>query len=161
MKANELSIKSIKEELAQALIEDVRIIKTFKNREEKKTKDYIGTTIFGYLNDDVVQHRVNSYISFDVVEEKSCEFWKEGEFKVIIYLMSHKDLLGYGITNCVDDVAEYIKEIVKELYPYYTDYSDVPRGVGNNHARRDIKFCLSLKNAIQWQNDMEQSKKNK
>ena len=65
----ELSIKSIKEELMDALLGDMRIINSFFNKGEKKVKDYIGRNIFGYLNENASCGYTDTYINFDVMKK--------------------------------------------------------------------------------------------
>lgn len=143
----ELSIKTIKEKLANALINDARIIKSLPEYGEKKTSDYIGSSIFGYIDDEVTQYCcAKKYISFDVVEGQEVDDC----FKVIIELKAHKDLLGNSVTNCLDDISEYVKDIVKELFPYYKHYSNTPKSVEQRYAGRSIEFDLYEKDAKRY-----------
>lgn len=155
----ELSIKTIKEKLANALINDVRIVKLLPDNGEKKTSDYIGSNIFGYLNDaDVTQCYANKYISFDVTEEQVGEPEWDNCFKVSISLKAHKDLLGNSATNCLDDISEYIKDIVNELFPYNKGYSNTPKTAEHNYAGRSIEFLLYEKSASRYKRNIEEGR---
>ncbi len=155
----ELSIKTIKEKMANALINDARIIKSLPDYGEKKTSDYIGSNIFGYLNDaDVTQCYANKYISFDVTEEQVGEPEWDNCFKVSISLKAHKDLLGNSAINCLDDISEYIKDIVNELFPYNRGYSNTPKTVKHNYARRRIEFLLYEKSASRYKRNIEEGR---
>lgn len=133
----ELSIKSIKEELMDAFLGDMRIIKSFKNKGEKKVKDYIGTNIFGYLNENASCCYTDTYINFDVVKSRGC-------YDVFILLKTHRDLIKNEAVNCLDDISECIEEIVNELYPYHKSFSNIPVDVvSDNYVRRNIRFSLS------------------
>lgn len=132
----ELSIKSIKEELMNALLGDMRIINSFSNNGEKKVKDYIGRNIFGYLNEKASCSYTDTYINFDVMKSRGC-------YDVFILLKMHKDLVKNEAVNGLDDVSECIEEIVNEVYPYHKSYSDVPVDVvSNNYVKRNIRFTL-------------------
>ena len=132
----ELSIKTIKEELMNALLEDMRIINSFSNKGEKKVKDYIGKNIFGYLNENASCSYTDTYIHFDVMKSRGC-------YDVFVILKSHKDLVKNEAVNGLDDISEWIEEIVNGVYPYHKSYSDVPvNAVSNNYVRRNIKFTL-------------------
>jgi len=142
----ELRIKTIKEDLVKALLEDVRIINAFSNKQIKKTKEYVGNNIYGYLDDKANVQNVDTYINLDVMKNKNC-------YDVFIHLKAHRDLLGNGITTRLDDVSECIEEIVNDLYPYHRCYSDIPECIADNFMRRNIRFVLSPK-------DMEKTSKN-
>ena len=107
-----LSIKSIKKELMDALLGDMRIINSFSNKGEKKVKDYIGTNIFGYLNENASCSYTDTFINFDVMKNRGC-------YDVFIILKMHKDLVKNEAVNGLDDISECIEEIVNELYPYH------------------------------------------
>lgn len=132
---NELSIKSIKDELMDAFLGDMRIINSFFNKGEKKVKDFIGTNIFGYLNENV-SYTADTYINFDVMKSRGC-------YDVFIILKMHKDLIKNEAVNCLDDISECIEEIVNELYPYHNSFSNVPVNVvSDGYIRRNIRFSL-------------------
>lgn len=152
VKPRELSIKSIKEDLANAFLGDMRIINSFTNRGEIKTKDFIGTNIFGYLdNDNDVRMRTDTYINLDVTEDR-----EDGEeyFEILIQAKVHRDLLGKGIVNKLDDMSFYIEDVVKELYPYCRDYSNKTEGIKGIYAKRNIRFTLTQRNADWYMMDM-------
>lgn len=132
----ELSIKSIKKELMDALLGDMRIINSFSNKGEKKVKDYIGTNIFGYLNENASCSYTDAFINFDVMKNRGC-------YDVFIILKVDKCLMKNEAVNCLDDISECIEEIVNELYPYHKLFSNVPVNVvGDNYVRRNIRFTL-------------------
>lgn len=132
----ELSIKSIKNELMDAFLEDMRIINSFANKEVKKVKDYVGTNICGYLYDNENGIYTDTYIHFDVMKSRGC-------YDVFIILKAHKDLIKNEAVNCLDDISECIEEIVNELYPYHKSFSNVPVDVvSDNYVRRNIRFSL-------------------
>ena len=107
----ELSIKTIKEELMDALLGDMRIINSFSNKDKRKASDYIGTNIFGHLNESIRSYHVDTYINFDVAK-------REDKFDVYICIKTHKDLLSKSNgNNCLDNISKYIEEIINELYP--------------------------------------------
>lgn len=149
MNRQELSIKSIKEDITKALLEDVRIIKAFSNPRIDKTKDYIGGNIFGYLDDNNEMHtRTDSYIYFDVTEGRTIDDYHSDEcYDVSIQIKVHKDLLGNEIVNRLDNMSFYVEDIIKELYPYHLDYSNKTEGIKSKFAKRNIHFVLSQKNA--------------
>lgn len=152
VKPNELSIKGIKEDLANALLGDMRIINSFKNRGEIKTKDFIGTNIFGYLdNDNDVRMRTDTYINLDVTRDREDV---EEYFEILIQAKVHRDLLGKGIVNKLDDMSSYIEDVVKELYPYCRDYSDKTEGIKGIYAKRNIRFKLIQRDADWYMMDM-------
>ena len=134
--SKELSIKSIKEELMDAFLGDMRIINSFSNKGEKKVKDYIGTNIFGYLNENASCSYTDTYIHFDVMKSRGC-------YDVFVILKSHKDLVKNEAVNGLDDISECMEEIVNELYPYHKSYSDAPVDVvSDGYVRRNIRFSL-------------------
>lgn len=133
---NELSIKSIKNELMDALLGDMRIINSFSNKCEKKVKDFIGANIFGYLNENASCSYTDTFINFDVMKSRGC-------YDVFILLKTHKDLIKNEAVNCLDDISECIEEIVNELYPYHNSFSNVPVNVvSDGYIRRNIRFSL-------------------
>lgn len=146
--AKELCIKTIKKELMDAFLGDMRIINTFTNKNVKKVNDYIGTNIFSFINDDKTNTCVDTYISYDVMKSDNC-------FIVSIVLRVHKDLLRNDATNCMDDLSDYIEEIVNELYPYHKSYSDVPNIVSHKYARRNIRFTLCPDDAKEYEKTLE------
>ena len=132
----ELSIKSIKEELMDAFLGDMRIINSFSNKGEKKVKDYIGMNIFGYLNENASCSYTDTFINFDVMKNRGC-------YDVFIILKVDKYLIKNEAVNCLDDISECIEEIVNELVPYQKSYSDIPvNAVSDNYVKRNIKFTL-------------------
>ena len=152
VKPKELSIKGIKEDLANAFLGDMRIINSFKNQGEIKTKDFIGTNIFGYLdNDNDVRMRTDTYINLDVTRDREDV---EEYFEILIQAKVHRDLLGKGIVNKLDDMSSYIEDVVKELYPYCRDYSDKTEGIKGIYAKRNIRFKLTLRDADWYMMDM-------
>lgn len=162
MDRKELSIKSIKEEISNALLADVRIIKAFSNPRIEKNKDYIGGNIFGYLDDNnEMNARTDSYIYFDVTEGRKIEKYHFDDecYDVSIQIKVHKDLLGNEIVNKLDNMSFIIEDIIKELYPYHSDYSNKTEGIKSKFAKRNIHFVLSQKSAdtyvmdINWMND--------
>lgn len=156
----ELSIKTIKEELMDALLGDMRIINSFSNKGEKKVKDYMGRNIFGYLNENVSCSYPDTFINFDVMKNRGC-------YDVFIFLKMHKDLVKNEAVNGLDDISECIEEIVNELYPYHKSYSDVPVDVvSDNYVRRNIRFSLCSKDKdryekiIAWYSALNRKKRN-
>ena len=132
----ELSIKSIKEELMDAFLGDMRIINSFSNKGEKKVKDYIGMNIFGYLNENASCSYTDTFINFDVMKNRGC-------YDVFIILKVDKYLIKNEAVNCLDDISECIEEIVNELYPYHNSFSNVPVNVvSDGYVRRNIRFSL-------------------
>lgn len=136
----ELSIESIKKELMDAFLGDVRIINSFNNKDVKKTTDYIGKNIFSYLDEYTDYYTIDTYIDFDVSKSKNC-------YDVLINLKAHKDILCYRneVVNSLDVISGAIEELVKELYPYNKFYSNMPVRSGDRFARRDIRFVLRVK----------------
>lgn len=148
----ELSIKSIKNELMDAFLEDMRIINSFANKEVKKVKDYVGTNIFGYLYDNENGIYTDTYIHFDVMKIRGC-------YDVFIILKAHKDLMKNEAVNCLDNISEYIEEIVNELYPYHKSYSNVPvNAVSDNYVRRNIRFSLRPLDKDGYEKSLENDK---
>lgn len=134
--SKELSIKSIKKELMDAFLGDMRIINSFADKDVRKTTDYIGTNIFGYLNEQPICSCADTYINFDVMKSRGC-------YDVFILLKMHKDLIKNEAVNCLDDISECIEEIVNELYPYHNSFSNVPVDVvSDGYVRRNIRFSL-------------------
>lgn len=132
----ELSIKSIKEEFMDALLGDMRIINSFGGKEVRKVREYIGTNIFGYLNENANCGYTDTYINFDVMKSRGC-------YDVFILLKMHKYLVKNEAVNGLDDISECIEEIVNELFPYHKSYSDSPvNAVSDNYVKRNIKFTL-------------------
>ena len=132
----ELSIKSIKEELMDAFLGDMRIINSFGGKEVRKVREYIGTNIFGYLNENASCGYTDTYINFDVMKNRGC-------YDVFIILKVDKCLMKNEAVNCLDDISECIEEIVNELFPYHKSYSDVPIDVvSDDYVRRNIRFTL-------------------
>ena len=132
----ELSIKSIKKELMDALLGDMRIINSFGSKEVRKVREYIGTNIFGYLNENASCGYTDTYINFDVMKNRGC-------YDVFIILKVDKCLMKNEAVNCLDDISECIEEIVNELFPYHKSYSDVPIDVvSDDYVRRNIRFSL-------------------
>lgn len=132
----ELSIKSIKEELMDAFLGDMRIINSFGGKEVRKVREYIGTNIFGYLNENASCGYTDTYINFDVMKNRGC-------YDVFIILKMHKDLVKNEAVNGLDDISECIEEIVNEVYPYHKSFSDVPVDVvSDSYVRRNIRFSL-------------------
>lgn len=149
----ELSIKSIKKELMDALLGDMRIINSFSNKGEKKVKDYIGTNIFGYLNEHSSCDYTDTYINFDVMKSRGC-------YDVFVILKTHKDLVKNEAVNCLDDISECIEEIVNELYPYHKSFSNVPVNVvSDKYVRRNIRFSLRPHDKDEYEKSLEDSGK--
>lgn len=147
----ELSIESIKRELMDALVGDMRIITSFTNKEKKAT-DYIGNNIFNYL-DDIVDNicRIDTYINFDVNRLSD-------KYDIVIQLKMHRDMAvnkDSKHVNCLDALSKYIEEIVNELYPYRKLYSDISVGCINRHIRRNIRFALFEDDAKNYQKLLE------
>ena len=141
----ELSIKSIKKELMDAFLGDMRIINSFANKEVKKVTDYIGTNICGYLYDNENGIYTDTYIHFDVMKSRGC-------YDVFIILKADKKLIRNEAVNCLDDISECIEEIVNELYPYHKSYSDAPVNVvSDNYVRRNIRFSLRQDDAEKYE----------
>ena len=150
--AKELSIKSIKEELMDALLGDMRIINSFSNKGEKKVKDYIGRNIFGYLNENSSCSYTDTYINFDVMKSRGC-------YDVFVILKTHKDLVKNEAVNCLDDISECIEEIVNEVYPYHKSFSDVPIDVvSDNYVKRNIRFSLRPLDKDGYEKSLENDK---
>lgn len=149
----ELSIKSIKNELMDAFLEDMGIINSFGNKEVKKAKDYIGTNICGYLYDNENGIYTDTYIHFDVMKSRGC-------YDVFIILKAHKDLMKNEAVNCLDDISECIEEIVNELYPYHKSFSNVPVNVvSDKYVRRNIRFSLRPHDKDEYEKSLEYSGK--
>lgn len=147
----ELSIESIKKELMDALVGDMRIITSFGNKEKRRATDYIGTNIFNYLDDSVdnICH-IDAYINFDVMKLRD-------HYDVFIQLKAHKDITyrNNKHVNLLDEISKYIEEIVSELYPYYSLYADVPGGCIDRCLRRNIRFSLYNNDAEKYQKSLE------
>ena len=149
----ELSIKSIKKELMDALLGDMRIINSFSNKGEKKIKDYIGRNIFGYLNENASCSYTDTFINFDVMKNRGC-------YDVFIILKTHKCLMKNEAVNCLDDISVCVEEIVNEVYPYHKSYSDVPVDVvSDDYVRRNIKFSLRPLDKDGYEKSLENDKK--
>ena len=150
--SKELSIITIKEELMDAFLGDVRIINSFNNKDVKKTTDYIGKNIFSYLNESTdCCTTTDTYINFDVSKSKNC-------YDVLINLKAHNDILCYRneVVNSLDVISGAIEELVKELYPYNKFYSNMPVRSGDRFARRDIRFSLRVKDYEDYISKMKQ-----
>lgn len=163
MNRQELSIKTIKEDIAKALLEDVRIINAFQNSRIEKTKNYIGGNIFGYLDDNNEMHtRTDSYIYFDVTEgRKPDDYYSDECYDVSIQIKVHKDLLGNEIVNILDNISFYVEDIIKELYPYHSDYSNKTEGITSMFAKRNIHFVLTQASADMYVMDINSMNENK
>lgn len=147
----ELSIKSIKKELMDAFLGDMRIISLFADKDVKKTTDYIGKNIFGYLNENASCCRADTYINFDVMKNR-------GRYDVFINIEAHSCLFKKEAVNCLDDISEYIEEIVNELYSYHKSYSDVPVHAGDDYVRRNIRFSLCPLDKDGYEKSLENDK---
>ena len=150
----ELSIKAIKKELMNALLEDMRIMTLFQNKGEKKTRDYVGTNICSCLDSKVNDGYIHAdtYINFDVMKNKNC-------YDVFIQTKAHRDLVVGTTINCLDDISECIEEIVKEVYPFYRCYSDIPERLRDDYTRRNIRFVLSPKDAEAYEKQKAEEEK--
>ena len=144
----ELSIKSIKNELMDAFLGDMRIINSFSNKGEEKVKDYIGTNIFGYLNEHPICSCADTFINFDVMKSRGC-------YDVFINLKAHTNLFKKEAVNGLDDISECIEEIVNELYPYHMSYSDRPVHASDDYDRRCIRFTLRPKDKDEYEKSLE------
>ena len=129
-----LSIISIKNELMDAFLGDMRIINSFVDKDVKKATDYIGKNIFSNLNIPDMLY-IDTFINFDVTKNNNC-------YNVFIITRTHKDLLGKGAVNRLDLLSDYIEEIVNELYPYNSYYTDIPEYTTEPVVKRQIKFML-------------------
>ena len=130
----ELSIKSIKEELMDAFLGDMRIINSFGDKDVKKVTDYIGKNIFSNLCFPNIMTNLDIFINFDVARSNN-------GYRVFIITGAHKDLLEKDIVNRLDLLSEYIEEIVNELYPYNCYYTDIPYAT-DLIVKRQIEFML-------------------
>ena len=132
----ELSIKTIKKELMDALLGDMRIINSFSNKDKRKASDYIGTNIFGHLNESIRSYHVDTYINFDVAK-------REDKFDVYICIKTHKDLLSKSNgNNCLDNISKYIEEIINELYPDRKVFVNTPVLCESSYETRYVCFSL-------------------
>ena len=132
----ELNIKTIKEELMDALLGDMRIINSFSNKDKRKASDYIGTNIFGHLNESIRSYHVDTYINFDVAK-------REDKFDVYICIKTHKDLLSKSNgNNCLDNISKYIEEIINELYPDRKVFANTPVLCESSYETRYVCFSL-------------------
>ena len=132
----ELSIKSIKDELMDALLGDMRIINSFSNKDKRKASDYIGTNIFRHLNESIRSYHVDTYINFDVAK-------REDKFDVYICIKTHKDLLSKNNgNNCLDNISKYIEEIINELYPDRKVFVNTPVLCESSYETRYVCFSL-------------------
>lgn len=148
----EFCIKTIKKELMDAFLGDMRIINSFADN-MKKTTDYIGKNILGYLNENASCSYTDTYINFDVMKNRGC-------YDVFIILKTHKDLIKNEAVNCLDDISEYIEEIVNELYPYHKSFSNVPVNVvSDNYVRRNIRFSLCPHDKEEYEKSSDNSEK--
>ena len=143
----ELTIKSIKKELMDAFLGDMRIIKSFSDKDVKKTTDYIGKNIFGYLNENANCCRADTYINFDIMKNR-------GLYDVFINIEAHTYLFKKEAVNYLDDISECIEEIVNELYPYHKSYSDRPVHASDNYDRRCIRFTLRPKDKDEYEKSL-------
>lgn len=155
--SKELSIKSIKEELMTALLDDVKILQLFSNGSVEKVSDLVGKNIFGYLpkfdteeplivmGEDLT--RVDSYIYFDVADHRG--------FNVMITVKSHRDLVSGDVVNCVDEISDAIEKIVKEIYPYHRCFSSIPKTQGK-FVERHICFTLYSKDKELYEKSMRE-----
>lgn len=134
---NELSIKSIKEELMDAFLNNVQIINSFNKYDDiKKTTDYINRNIFNHLNTEEDYTKTDKFINFDVTYERD-------SYRVIIIVKAHRSLVNSkDNVNCLDDMCSSIKEIVDEICPYYECYFDRPIRRGDYYVERQIGFTL-------------------
>ena len=132
----ELSIKSIKDELMDALLGDMRIINSFSNKDKRKASDYIGTNIFRHLDESIRSYHVDTYINFDVAK-------REDKFDVYICIKTHKDLLSKNNgNNCLDNISKYIEEIINELYPDRKVFVNTPVLCESSYETRYVCFSL-------------------
>lgn len=131
----ELSITTIKKELMNAFLGDMRIINSFSTKDVKKVTDYIGKNIFNYLGEPSSQStHVDTYINFDASELRG--------YNAYIVIRMHKDLIKPNEENRIDVLASAVKEIATELFPYMTSYSDVPQQCCDGYIERYICFTL-------------------
>lgn len=132
---NELSIEKIKKELMDAFLGDMRIINSFSTQNVKKVTEYIGKNIFDYLNELPHICCADTYINFDVSEMRG--------YNVYIIIKMHKDLIKSDGENKIDALASAVKEIITELFPYRTHYSNIPKQCCNGYIERHIRFNLN------------------
>ena len=130
----ELSIENIKKELMDAFLGDMRIIKSFSSQNVKKVTEYIGKNIFDYLDGAPHICCADTYINFDVSET--------GRYNPYIIIKMHKDMVRPDGENKIDTLANAVKEIVTELFPYMTHYSNMPKQCCNGYIERHIRFAL-------------------
>lgn len=151
----ELSIKSIKEELMDAFLNNVQIINSFGKYEDiKKTTDYINRNIFNHLNTEEDFTTTDNFINFDVAYERDC-------YKVIIIVKSHRNLVNTkDNVNCLDAMCESIREIVDEVCPYHTSYFDRPVRRDDYYVERQIGFTLEECFRKQWLEELTETSKN-
>lgn len=136
----ELSIRNIKKEITNALLDDMRIMNMFGNKNVKKASDYIGKNIFCHLNDDVTYlESTDIYINYDATSFRE-------HYDLLIYLKAHNSLLDSkdGV-NKLDELTEYIEEIVKELYPNCKCYENTPIVSNDKYGRKHLRFALEAK----------------
>lgn len=130
----ELSIKGMKKELMDAFLGDMRIINSFSSQDVKKVTEYIGKNIFDYLDESPHICCADTYINFDVSEMRG--------YNACIIIKMHKDLIKLDGENKIDTLGSVVKEIVTDLYPYMTGYSDMPKQCCNGYIERHIRFTL-------------------
>lgn len=130
----ELSIENIKKELMSAFLADMRVINSFLTKDVKKITEYIGKNIFDYI-DEETSYCVDTYIHFDVSEDAG--------YKPHIVIKTHKDLLSGDGENKIDALGSVVKEIVTELFPYMTHYTNTPKHRCGGYIERHICFNLS------------------
>lgn len=131
----ELSIENIKKELMDALLGDMRIINSFSPQNVKKVTEYIGKNIFDYLDEAPHICCADTYINFDVSEMRG--------YNPYIIIKMHKDMVISDGENKIDALGSVIKEIVTELFPYMTHYSNMPKQCCNGYIERHIRFTVS------------------
>ena len=151
----ELSIKSIKEELMDAFLNNVQIINSFRKYEDiKKTTDYINRNIFNHLNTEEDYEIIDKFINFDVAYEIGC-------YEVIIIVKAHRSLVNTkDNVNCLDAMCESIREIVDEVCPYHASYIDRPVRRGDSYVERQIGFTLEECFRKQWLEEHAKISKN-
>ena len=150
----ELSIKSIKEELMDAFLNNVQIINSFRKYEDiKKTTDYINRNIFNHLNTEEDYEIIDKFINFDVAYEIGC-------YEVIIIVKAHRGLVNTkDNVNCLDAMCESIREIVDEVCPYHANYFDRPVIRGDYYVERQIGFTLEECFRKQWLEELAETSK--
>lgn len=144
--SKKLSIGTIKKELMDAMVNNVNIIDSFgKHEDVKTTSDYINRNIFSHLNIDELSASEASYINFDV-------YYERRRYEITIIVRAYKLLKD----NREDVICDAITDIVNELYPYHTYFTNMSIRNNKNYIERQIRFFVSQDDADKYAKSLKE-----